>query len=547
MRKKNGSKNQHQLLWKPISWHFITSLIQRILGAGHWCSLNSGFVLQKLGNQVLYWSCPAHGQEHGFHVSYLSYRLKNLIKRCLFQNSRRNNWQFCLSAKKALIYGALFFCCSSHFLVPSSLAEDQNLQNPSYKIQVQPAPISLDQKIQQESARSTPIIDTFNSTLFKTDLKESKKTWPALNWLFKTDIEEKRQQIKGSHQSAFESYWKIGLEGNLEEDKNNYTAILRTKLNVKVLIQLSQVFFAKAEFELLTSTGSIQKIYQRSGETNGISQREVLFLWRATNWLTMEFGSINQRFLQAPLLLADIPFPSVVGNIELYKEEKHDFAFSLQFAMPNTFATDNSIALQSITDLPILFTQSLFWNYDSKTFYNFRIGGHFFYYSPLPSDIAKTSWVYGNTIEGKPSQFIYNYTGFYFGLEPSFQIVPRLGIKLKLHYIVNISDKIKDSGLNQGVLYSAQIPIDITENIRITPILEYFHNQPDASVGYYNSERYSHSDREGFVGELVFNLYNRNISTGFRYQRSRPSLPRGSAKEGQNYYLLFLRTHYAKI
>ena len=275
--KKNGSKNQHQLLWKPISWHFITSLIQRILGAGHWCSLNSGFVLQKLGNQVLYWSCPAHGQEHGFHVSYLSYRLKNLIKRCLFQNSRRNNWQFCLSAKKALIYGALFFCCSSHFLVPSSLAEDQNLQNPSYKIQVQPAPISLDQKIQQESARFTSYFDTFNSTLFKTDLKESKKTWPALNWLFKTDIEEKRQQIKGSHQSAFESYWKIGLEGNLEEDKNNYTAILRTKLNVKVLIQLSQVFFAKAEFELLTSTGSIQKIYQRSGETNGISQRRCCF------------------------------------------------------------------------------------------------------------------------------------------------------------------------------------------------------------------------------------------------------------------------------
>ena len=440
-----------------------------------------------------------------------------------------------------------------------SLSESNSFENLQNKIQIQPTPISLSEKIQQESANPPPIIETFNSTLFKGSETVSKsnenlrrkKTSSSLQWLFKKDIEEKRQKIKGSRRSAFESHWKINLDGFLQEDSTDYTAIMRTKLNAKVLTQLTKVFFAKAEFELLTSTGSTQQIYQRLGETNGISQREILFLWRATNWLTVEFGSINQGFLQAPLLLANIPFPSVVGNIELYKEGKHDVSLSLQLASPTTFSTDNSIDLQSITDIPLLFTQSLFWNYDPKSFYNVQIGGSFFYYSPLPSDIATVSKIYGNSISGgNPADFEYNYKGFYFGIDPSFQIVPRLGMKLRAHYIINISDmgdteEVKN--LNKGLLYSMQIPFDLTENIRMTPIFEYFINQPDASVGYYNSERYGHSDRTGFVGELVFDFYDRNMSAGIRYHRSRAVIEEGSLKEEQTYYLIFLRTGYAKI
>ncbi len=426
-------------------------------------------------------------------------------------------------------------------------AEYRALQNQQNKIRIQPATVSLDEKIRQESTNPPPIIETFNSALFKTDTKKRKKTPPSLKWLFKQDIGEKRQKIKGSRLSAFESYWKINLDGFLQEDRSDYTALMRTRLNAKVLTQLAEVFFAKAEFELLTSTGSIQQIYERLGENNGISQREVLFLWRATNWLRVEFGSINQSFLSAPLLLANIPFPSVVNNIELYKEGKQDFSLSIQLAVPSTFSADNSIDLQSLAELPLLFTKSLFWNYDSKTFYNLRIAGHFFYYTPLPSDIATASKLYGNTVMGEPSRFEYNYTGFYFGVEPFFQLVPRLGLKLRAHYIVNISDMNKEKNLNQGLLYSMQIPFDITENVRVTPVLEYFINQPDSSVGYYNSERYGHSDRTGFVGELVFNFYDRNISAGFRYHNSRAVREGGSLKEGQNYYLVFLRTGYAKI
>ena len=93
---------------------------------------------------------------------------------------------------------------------------------------------------------------------------------------------------------------------------------------------------------------------------------------------------------------------------------------------------------------------------------------------------------------------------------------PNLGVKLKVHYIKNIRKEVPND-LSQGVLYGLEVPFDITEKFRITPIVEYFVNQPDAAVAYYNSSRYGNSDRKGFVGELILNIYDRNMEVGFRY------------------------------
>ena len=431
-----------------------------------------------------------------------------------------------------------------------SLPESKAFQIQTNKIQVQPDPISLQEKIQKESTHRPAIIESFNSTLFKGRRDKStsqKKEKPALKWLFKRDIKEKREQIKGSRKSAFESYWKIDLDSFIWEADTGQKWVLRTRLNAKVLTEFTKEFFAKAEFELLTGTGTVQEIYQRTGEINGISQREVLFLWRATNWLTVEFGAINQSFLQSPLLLSDIPFPSIIGSIELYKEGKHDVSLSFQLATPNTFSTDNSISLQSIVDMPLLFTKSLFWYYDSKSFYNINFNASFFAYSSLPSDVAVSSLQRGNTVEtGEPVFFKYQYDGFYLGVEPTFKVLPRLGLKLKAHYIINVNKEAREKNLNQGELWSVQIPFDITESVRVTPTLEYFNNQPDSAIAYYNSERYGHSNRKGFVGELIFNFYDRNLSTGFRYHTSQ-AVREGGLRGEQYYFLIFLRTDYAKI
>ena len=422
-------------------------------------------------------------------------------------------------------------------------------ENEDLKIKTEP---TLNEKINKESA-NPQIIEIFNSTIFdktffetntNTKTKRSKPSSSRM-WLHDPEIQEKRNKVIGSQSNTFESWWKIDLEGFLSKDDLDYTQVIRTKINTKIITQFMDSFFAKAEFELFTSSGSIQKIYQRIGESNGISQREILLLWKATNWLTIQLGAVNQGFLRSPLLLGDIPFPSLVENIELFKGEQHSLSLSLQEAIPTTFSDKHSLRVQSLAKTPLLLTSSFFWNYDPKSFYKVTLNSTIFHYNPLPSDIALASKFYGNTVVHQPSIFKYRYTGIYIGLEPSFQIFPKLGVKLKAHYIHNIKNTA--SNYNRGELYSLQIPFDITENIRITPVFEYFRNQPDSSVAYYNSERYGHSNRTGFVGEVILNFYNRNIELGFRHLRSSAFKESGSLKKEQVYYLFFLRTNYAKI
>ncbi len=418
------------------------------------------------------------------------------------------------------------------FKIKTSIEEDTEPQNIS----------PLKEVIDKQTA-NPKIIEVFNSTLFDKNTKVLGH--PSLIWLSNPEIKEKRKQIVGAQAGAFEFYWKMDLDGFLQEDRLDHRALMRTRVNAKVLTQLNDFFFAQAEFELLTGIGSIQTIDQRPGDTSGISQRELLLLLKTTNWLTVQFGAINQRFLQAPLLLAKIPFPSVVENIELFRGDRHELFLSFQQAVPTTFSDDHSIYIQSLAKVPFLLTKSFFWNYDPKSFYKIKFNSTFFHYSALPSDIALNSWANGNSIHENPSSFKYNYSGFYFGLEPSFQIFPNLGLNLKVHYINNLRD-IDAKHLNQGILYGFSAPFDITENIRITPVFEYFVTQPDASVAAYNSERYGHSNRTGFVGELILSFYNRNTEVGFRHLNSR-AVRTGGPKQKQVYYLLFLRTGYAKI
>ena len=449
-----------------------------------------------------------------------------------------------IRTQKALIFwGLLFLFLSSAQAENKETSQTKKNTLSSKKIKIQEAsPVNLNQKIEEQRA-NPQLKEIFHSTLF--DHQTNSKKHPSLTWLKDTKIQEKRSQIIGSQSNTFETWWKIGLDGFLLKDRADYTEMIRSRINAKLITQFTESFFAEATFELLASTGVIQKIWQRAGESE-ISQREILLLFKVTDWFNLHLGAINQDFLHAPLLLGDIPFPSVVESISFFNNKKNHLSLALQQAIPTTFSASNTIYTQKLANTPLLLTGSLFWNHDSRSYYQFAVNGTLFHYNLLPDNIANDSLFYGNTIIGESNTFKYRYTGFYIGLEPSFQIIHNLGVKLKVHYIHNLREDASRDGVNKGILYSLETPFDMTKNIRITPRFEYFVNQPDSSVGYYNSERYGHSDRAGYLGELILNLYERNMEIGFRHLRSN-SVKEGGFKQGQTYYLIFLRTKYAKI
>ena len=163
------------------------------------------------------------------------------------------------------------------------------------------------------------------------------------------------------------------------------------KLNWASKRKASKSIFHQASKELILEpmillrfsfrSGSIQKVFQRAGETSGISQREILLLWKATDWLIIQGGAVNQGFLESPLLLGDIAFPSIVQNIEIFNGEEHNLSLSLQQAIPTSFAGDNSIYTQDLTKTPLLLTKSFFWKYHPESFYKVKFNSSFFHYN----------------------------------------------------------------------------------------------------------------------------------------------------------------------
>ena len=382
----------------------------------------------------------------------------------------------------------------------------------------------------------------FTPTLFL----QFKGNNPSLPWLYDQEMIKRRYQIMGSHRMKLESWWKTALQSFYLTDRTTNQITIRPKVNTKFLTHFYPNLYALVEFELLTGSGSIQEIFQRVGEINGIRHREIFILWSTSDWLALKAGAINQKFLNAPLLMANNPFLSMVESMNGVINNYNDIDVKLQQSIPNTLSDSNSIYTQGITKTPFFATHSLIWDYHPKSFYSIKTYGTFFHFHSLPNNIANASVTYyGNTpAEGDLSEFKYDYTGYYIAIEPVLRLFPNMAVRLKAHYIRNI--KVIEENLGEGVLYGIQVPFDLTENIRITPSFEYFVNQPDSSVAYYNSERYGHNDRKGAAIEVTLNIYNRNIEIGMRYMNTN-SLRTQAVIQEQDYFLFFFRTNYAKI
>ncbi len=383
-------------------------------------------------------------------------------------------------------------------------------------------------------------VKIFESTLFK-DLQNRH---PSLIWLYESQIPERRNQIAAIHRMVLEKWWMMELESFYLADRSTNQIIIRPKINTVLLARLYPFLFARVEFELLTGSGSVQEIFKRVGEFNGVRHREIFFLWTASQKMAIQFGAINQKFLNAPLLMANNPFLSLIESINLIDNETSDMSLKIQQSIPNTFSASNPTHTQKLKT-PLFTTFSYFHNYHPQSFYKIKTSTTLFHFHSLPTDIAGASILYGNTpAKGDIAEFKYHYAGFYTAWEPSIRLFPTMELRFKMHYIQNL--RVSEKNHNKGLLYGLQLLYDFTQNIRITPGLEYFINQPDSAVAYYNSEGYGHNDRKGFAGTITVNLYDRNIEFGLRYMNTQ-SVRTAALINNQDSFSIFFRMNYEKI
>ena len=419
--------------------------------------------------------------------------------------------------------------------VPSRQKKDRKT---GFKIKVRPALPSLRDTIKKVHSKKN-MADIFDSTLFQAD----ENSPPSVLWLNDINIRKNRQKIMNTDSTMLEFWWKMNMETfQLLSTESEF--IFQGRFNTKMLARMAPTIYGQGEIELNTSVGSIQRIYQSDSKPKPIILKEIMFLWESKDWLTLKFGAVNQSFLNAPLLITDTAFLSLVENFHLSKSEQSIISLDFQQSIPSTFSDRHNKDTVGQAHVPLFLTQSTLWSYNPNSYY--KIDSHFilFYFNSLTSDIVSKSGLYGNSIRGANNPvFEKGYAGFYAGIEPSVQIFRNLGLEARIHYINNL---MADKDFNQGLLYSLSMPFDITKNIRLTPTIEYFITHPDSTVGAYSNERYGQINKQGFIGEIVLNLYNRNMELGLRYLQTEPYRNHLSSSN-QYYYLIFMRTNYVKI
>lgn len=355
------------------------------------------------------------------------------------------------------------------------------------------------------------------------------------------NIESKKEPNKES--KAFETFWKSRFRVSNFRDRSAEDTIFSTELYAKLNWHILERFSIHTEGLAVGRNGFTQSIYDRPDRRNGFHFIEGFFKWDASTYLKVKFGNIKQDFLEAPLLVTDKTFPSIIESLSLLNSNTK-LSLVFQQAIPSN-ATESVRREAQIIKTPVFLTASVFLDRENS-FYSLKNKLTGFYFSNLSPAVADQSLIYGNTInlQGNDSHFRYKFLGFYnkFYLRMPFsgQWVGEIGGD----YIYNV---LAPDTFNQGERVYASLFYDFYDLMEIRLQGEYFANQSDTSASYYNSEAYGHNNRVGGGLSLQTYFYKSGLKLGMNYKHTRPINPERSAVGVSNSFVILIGTHYVSI
>ena len=340
------------------------------------------------------------------------------------------------------------------------------------------------------------------------------------------------------------AFWKSHFKIYTITDRSSEDTVLSTEVYTKINWNILDSFSIGIEGLVIGRNGFTQSIYDRPDRRNGFHFIEGLFKWRVLPYLEVKFGNVKQDFLEAPLLITDKTFPSVIGTVYLRNSDSFKLSMILQQAIPSN-ATGVVKRESQIIETPYFTTASLFLD-QNNSFFNLKNRLTVFYFSNLSSAIANQGKVYGNTIDfiQSDSKFKYRFTGIYNGVNLQIPFSGQWYGEIGGDIIYNL--KAPDT-YNQGERVYGSLYYDFYDLIEIKLSGEYFANQSDTSVSYYNSEIYGHNNRVGFGINMQGYFYSSGLIVKLSYIHNRPINPKRSAVGISNSFMFLVGTNYVSI
>ena len=366
-------------------------------------------------------------------------------------------------------------------------------------------------------------------------------------------LEESFYDLPDFHKmEGIEIFWKPVFKSQAFSEsfskRTAINAIVSAEIYGKLKWQAVETFSYQIQGLLVGRSGFTQSLYDRDDRPSGLHLLDGFFEWRPFSDLSMKFGVIQQSFLSAPLLIADKTFASLVGGLSLDNPFFQDLSFLFQAAIPENVSGLTQRSSQIVAGVP------LFLSFSSKlalpAFFDMDLREAFslFCYYNLPPAVANKSRLYGNSVSGYGSDtsFLHSFYGWHNDMQFHRRLSDLWFVKGGWEYIYNFGAPNK---YNEGFrLYSA-LYYNYKNFMEIQGIGEWFANQSDSSVAYYNSEIYGHNNRRGFLARLQGHLFSSGLTLGGFLAYSQPiddqriKSPTGSSFS----FAVFLKTNYIAI
>ncbi len=300
---------------------------------------------------------------------------------------------------------------------------------------------------------------------------------------------------EASISQAWETNWSAalfgrGVSGQNEESRNaGVLALGQAHYKFSPFVDAGIGAWARME------SGSTHSLYEINRQHNGFWLDEAFVNFNAfPDYVTISGGALNQRVFKNPLLVDEVSFPAVRERLGVVSRRGH-MSLLFQQAIP----TSTSMSTRTIEKeaMPTLLSESLMVGVPFGRRLKLELRATHFTFSRLPSQVAFDSFGSGNIVNADVPQrayFIYGFSGFSYGGDLDVDL--SAGVKARVGASLLHNSQAPSEYADASLLFS-ELDFLWSSTWKLTPRVEYFRSERQASPAFYNSADYGHNNRQG--------------------------------------------------
>ena len=380
------------------------------------------------------------------------------------------------------------------------------------------------------------------------------------------------------HSSMFRNLeWKMAAENYMYFDESGNKVLLTEKFYGLMNHWFSPEIHFSAEIFLGLQQGASQYVHvgRKTREAGGVNLESFFVSWNTIEPLYLKAGALNQRVLQAPLLVSEQPFLGLSQEYILKNNYVLQYVDEVRFVLQQSIPSSSSELdmFTQVKDVASFMTASAF----TSSFIPFmedyvEAKGHItaYRFNNLSAEVADYGRKKGNQVKrnqhGIRPEFPHPYYGFHLQTDARYNVFPELGVMLEYSLLWNIGAyfppetatpkqplvfgevkgqaaetyKIADS-LTLGII------MPVYKGVILNPSVEYFRVGGNSALAYYMDDRYVSASRNGFLlgTQVNFKKYNLFLKLLFGFTQPQDK-GTGNSGDNANYIKFEMGTYYEK-